>query len=386
MALRIAIPLLHRLMSQKIHDLFEIRSALSLSEAGHAPILLVRENFEPEQFRHYYQIPRESQLNIVSLPTPIQSRHLFSGRLLSWLLRNRGEYDLILTHEIEIAQFLTRFKKILKKPVVYEMHKPHHATMAPEPTLLEKKIFDQINGLIVTTQSLKKWVLENYNLSCPVEQIPLTSTIDPVSTQDVHKPYRIFFVGQPTRNRGVEILVQGLSQLTDCELHVIGGTPDQLTNFRVLIAENISPRIVFYGYVPQSQIREKLEGALAVVCPTLLTGSMPFVAMTKLYDYLGWGVPIVASNLPSIREVVTHEQEALLFHAGDTNSYVECIRRLIADNELRMSLRVNALKLAHDYTWEKRTQRLTLFLQRVLSSLQNDKATSIPSRNTILAP
>ena len=46
---------------------------------------------------------------------------------------------------------------------------------------------------------------------------------------------------------------------------------------------------------------------------------MPYVAITKAYDYLAMGRPIIAANLPSIRDVLRHGREALLFAPGESS-------------------------------------------------------------------
>ena len=56
-----------------------------------------------------------------------------------------------------------------------------------------------------------------------------------------------------------------------------------------------------------------------------------FTSPLKLFDYMAAGVPIVASDLPALREVLRHEQNALLATPGDPDSFAAAVQRILAD-------------------------------------------------------
>jgi glycosyltransferase involved in cell wall biosynthesis len=74
-------------------------------------------------------------------------------------------------------------------------------------------------------------------------------------------------------------------------------------------------------------------------------------------EYMSSGVPLVASNLPGVREVVEHERSALLVPAGDEAAFAAALRRLAEDRELgrRIAMQARADYLAR-HTWRARAQ------------------------------
>jgi glycosyltransferase involved in cell wall biosynthesis len=78
----------------------------------------------------------------------------------------------------------------------------------------------------------------------------------------------------------------------------------------------------------------------------------------KLFEYLALGKPIVASDLPSIREVLSDGRTALLVPPGDAAALACAISRLVSDPELGDDLGTAALALAPSFSWDARAARL----------------------------
>jgi glycosyltransferase involved in cell wall biosynthesis len=83
-----------------------------------------------------------------------------------------------------------------------------------------------------------------------------------------------------------------------------------------------------------------------------------YTSPLKLFEYLMMGRPIVASDLPALREVLTHEETALLVPAGDPTALAGAVTRLMDDPALAASLAARARALAPAFTWSARAARL----------------------------
>ena len=78
--------------------------------------------------------------------------------------------------------------------------------------------------------------------------------------------------------------------------------------------------------------------------------------------------PIVASDLPSIREVLTDGSNALLIPPGDAGALADAIERLLADPELAARLARAAKDEMPAYSWERRAERLEALFADVIAS------------------
>ena len=94
------------------------------------------------------------------------------------------------------------------------------------------------------------------------------------------------------------------------------------------------------GHRPPAEARRYLAAADVAVIP--LSGATiiarEHTSPLKMFEYMAAGVPIVASDLPSLREVLRHEHNALLVPPDDNAALAAAIERLLGDHELAARL------------------------------------------------
>jgi glycosyltransferase involved in cell wall biosynthesis len=74
----------------------------------------------------------------------------------------------------------------------------------------------------------------------------------------------------------------------------------------------------------------------------------------KLFEYMAAGVPIVASDLPSVHEALRHGENAWLVEPGDKQALAKGITHVLRDAALKTKLAVAARHSANNYTWQGR--------------------------------
>lgn len=225
---------------------------------------------------------------------------------------------------------------------------------------------------LVTTQALGD-VLRKHLPKARIERAPLGCGIDPATIPDAPAwrndgPIRAAYLGSVYREQGVEWLTGEWEKITkivgrDLELHIIGGSQTQVDSLRKITRKN--EKITLHGQVGPGEIGEALKEIDLLIIPSLAEGRMPFVAITKAYDYLALKRPILAANLPSIQEVLRDEQEALLFHPGSTPKLAAALRRIIDTPVLREKLIFNTTERAAEFTWTRRSQLYGQWLQKL---------------------
>jgi glycosyltransferase involved in cell wall biosynthesis len=86
----------------------------------------------------------------------------------------------------------------------------------------------------------------------------------------------------------------------------------------------------------------------------------------KLFEAMAAGRPLVASDLPSIGEVLTHDVNALLVPPNDPKALASAIRRLSTDRELRARLAQQAGSDVRQYSWDERGRKLAELIDQTL--------------------
>jgi glycosyltransferase involved in cell wall biosynthesis len=131
----------------------------------------------------------------------------------------------------------------------------------------------------------------------------------------------------------------------------VGGTERDVQTFRGTYGaqKNIS----ILGHQPNALMPLYLRASDVLVLPNARIGeSEQFTSPMKLFEYLAAGKPIVASDLPSIREVL-REDTAFFFTPGDAQSLAKTIQYALEHAEEAQARASLALTKARSYTWNR---------------------------------
>jgi glycosyltransferase involved in cell wall biosynthesis len=76
-----------------------------------------------------------------------------------------------------------------------------------------------------------------------------------------------------------------------------------------------------------------------------------YTSPLKLFEYMAAGVPIVASALPSLREVLRHDRNALLVEPGNPVSLAQGLQKVLSRSALADKIAERARVDVAKYTW-----------------------------------
>lgn len=114
-----------------------------------------------------------------------------------------------------------------------------------------------------------------------------------------------------------------------------------------------------YGAVHPSEVPAYLCAADVLLLPNTRVNeeSERFTSPIKLFEYLGAGKPIIASDLPSLREILAPD-DAIFVAPGNSSALKEVISKLKNDAALLKYLGERSRVLALSYSWEARARRI----------------------------
>lgn len=142
---------------------------------------------------------------------------------------------------------------------------------------------------------------------------------------------------------------------------IVGGVGEHLEALRRYVARaSGGAEVRLPGYVAPAQVPLWLAAADVLVLPNSAQDpiSREYTSPLKLFEYMAAGRPIVASDLPSLREVLTHSRNAWLVHPDDPAALAAALRTVRDDAALGSRLAARARADVAAYTWEGRARRL----------------------------
>ena len=166
------------------------------------------------------------------------------------------------------------------------------------------------------------------------------------------KTVRCLAIGRLIPRKGFQFLIRALPQILDkvshnFEIEIIGDGPyrEELIG----LAENlgVASYIHFTGTVPYSELPQKYREADIFILPSLAEG-MPLVVL----EAMGTGLPIIASRVQGIDELVAEDVNGALFDAGDVDGLADCLVQLINAGEKRIEMGKASTEKVIPYDWK----------------------------------
>jgi glycogen(starch) synthase len=158
---------------------------------------------------------------------------------------------------------------------------------------------------------------------------------------------RIGYVGRLAPQKRADLLVRAFGRMREQADLVIVGDGPEWPRIRQLVADSpAADRITMCGFVQHSAVPAVLSSLDVLVLPSAYEemGSVLVEAMAS-------GLPVVASEVGGIPEVVRHGETGLLVRPGDVDCLAEVLDRLVAEPQLRTRLSAGARARAGAYAW-----------------------------------
>jgi glycosyltransferase involved in cell wall biosynthesis len=356
----------------------------ALARSGHTVTLLVRpDTTAPARDAcAFYGLDPIPQLHIETIPSsgiaPLRrARMLWEGvrRAVS------GSFDVVLTRDLGLAALLSRLPAGRRPRMVYESHGIAPIVSAEMPRLLgrpelapsasklrrldrrEALVWKAADAYVTITHALAEDLAARYGSRDQVFVVPDGTVVTaPGPARPTDGPVVAAYAGHLYPWKGIDVFVQALAQTTDVRGLIVGGHPGErdLARVQALVSSiGLSDRVTITGLLEPPAVAAALNAADILVLPNTHSAiSDRYTSPLKLFEYLTRARAIVASDLPSIREVLRHGDTAWLVPAGDAQALAGALEKLSADRSLRDRLGAAARALAPDYSWQRRAERL----------------------------
>ena len=176
----------------------------------------------------------------------------------------------------------------------------------------------------------------------------------------------VTYVGSLTlyKWKGADVLLEAARILRDqCYVLIVGGRLNEIKSFAHLSVDNV----LFVGQQPHDKIPLYLRASDVLVLPNKAGDEVSerFTSPMKLFEYMASGVPIIASDLPSIREIL-NEQSAVLISPNDHRILAQQVIRLLENPSIGVSLAQQARQDVQVYTWDMRAKEIANFIKDIL--------------------
>lgn len=165
--------------------------------------------------------------------------------------------------------------------------------------------------------------------------------------------------------KGIDVLVRA-ARLSDPGIRwvVIGEGPRRAELEELARSLGVAERVRFRGATEQAAVRDALDGATVLVCPSRQAGGEADAVPVVLTEAMSVGVSVVATPVWGIPEVVQDERTGLLVGVDDPTALAAAVERLIADGELRARVVTAGRRVAADHDVDRAAATLRAWFAR----------------------
>jgi glycosyltransferase involved in cell wall biosynthesis len=178
------------------------------------------------------------------------------------------------------------------------------------------------------------------------------------------------YVGHLYQGRGVEHILAAARRLPDIRFLLVGGHPQDISRWQNTALEMGLNNLSFTGFVPNRRVPMHLWAADVLLMPYgLACPTVEWMSPLKMFEYMAAGRAIVASDLPAIKEVLIHGENAWLCAPDSGEALARAVQTLVSDPALARDLGVSARADVEQYSWDSRVQKIIAFARNRQAAL-----------------
>jgi glycosyltransferase involved in cell wall biosynthesis len=225
-----------------------------------------------------------------------------------------------------------------------------------------KTVIKSVYLFLATSQFVKKKFVEAGFPGDKIVVHPNFIDFEPLNAVVSPGNYSIY-LGRLSKEKGLLTLLKAFKYLPELPLKILGEGPmeEELLEYaRLHHMKNVS----FEGFIDGNLKREMLKKALFLIFPSECYESFGYT----IIEGYACGVPVVASDSGGARELVQEGNTGFLFQAGNPVDLKKKISQMMADHQLLMKMKENALQRAKTlYTKEIGYQNLLELFKKLVN-------------------
>lgn len=281
-----------------------------------------------------------------------------------YISKFRGRFDIIIDCHNGIPFFTPLYAKEKIYTVLHHVHQEVFYKYLPKPLAWFAATLE--NRLMPYVYRKVKFITVSPSTKHEMEQLDIVGkgieiVYNGVDMNDLKPAQKsnlptVLYLGRLKAYKSVDVLIKAfkkvVDQLPEARLVIAGsGEEEERLKFAVDALE-ISQSVEFTGKIDDGQKKKLLQEAWVFVNPSMMEGW----GITTI-EASACGTPVVASNVPGLRDSVQSPITGFLVEYGDTGAFAEKILALLQDNKMRGQMSSNARDWAEKFSWDESARK-----------------------------
>jgi glycosyltransferase involved in cell wall biosynthesis len=172
------------------------------------------------------------------------------------------------------------------------------------------------------------------------------------------------FIGHPGKHKGLEVLLRALPHLDLDRIRLLVVGDGDKTEYLLALCQELHAEsaVTLYGHVDNQRIAAIHQQIDVLIMPSVWPDSSP----VTISEAMAGGIPVIASDIGGIRELVEDEVTGFLVPPRHVQALSERIQRLLAHPELLQEMGEKGLAKIQPYSLRNQVNRIRVVYREVV--------------------
>ncbi|UCG88544.1 MAG: glycosyltransferase family 4 protein [Gemmatimonadota bacterium] len=188
-----------------------------------------------------------------------------------------------------------------------------------------------------------------------------------VDLSQIRQRYSAIYTGGLEMARGIQLMFDAIpsivKEIPDFLFVIVGEGKTRAALAAIASEKGVQDHVFWAGWVDHDQIFEYIRSCDVGIIPHFVTPHVATTIPNKLFDYMGCGIPVIASDAPPMQRVLDEERAGVTFNNGDAD---DLARAVLQVRESTVDFGGNGMAAVRaKYNWSHDEKRLLDAVQQV---------------------
>lgn len=295
--------------------------------------------------------------------------------------------DIYHLHDPELAPYGVILRAITSAKVVFDSHEDFPAQLLSKnylgpvskkalsrlTALMQRIIFPCFHAIVAATPHIQKQISKCHKQVALVQNFPETISQTKrncdLSKQHETQSY-ICYIGALSEIRGIEHLIDAMSFVkTNTKLLIAGTFNDKIFEERIR-HKDAWEFVEFHSQIPFSEVQKLLEKSSVGMVTFLNHENHVRSQPNKLFEYMGAGLPVIASNFPIWQDMVNKIECGICVPPDDAKAIASAIDHLITSKAKAIEMGRNGQEaVKNKLNWGREYNRLDSLYKSLMENM-----------------
>ncbi len=335
---------------------------------------------QPEtDFNEYFDLPHIGNFHVhteTDRAWRFRSNEIFYSKVVHWLKSCGKKWDFVITRDPGCLPYLIKIRKHTGAKIFYQSHNFYPDTsLQPDMNkinrrkykIYETKYIPKLDGMMALNEPHSELYRKHVDTPVFTGYPGLKKIFEP---KDNFDKKIVLYSGSFQLKKGIDTVIKAFAKMEDKSVRLIlagGRNDDEIQPVRDMIDSlNIADRANITGWLSYKALENLLREATIGTLPLKDTFYNRYLtAPSKLFDYLAFGMPVISSDMPSIRDIIGDNDCGVFIPPDDDNALAKNLDKILNDRDLYLKYQKGSAETANNYLWKDCARQMLNFMKSV---------------------